>query len=75
MAGYPPCLSGWIERGIGETRFALVENGEIIEARIMLDGTPGRDASRAARARSIGRNAVAAPNGTEFLLPKGAAGH
>ena len=28
-----------IERGIGETRAALVEDSEIIEARVMLEGT------------------------------------
>ena len=27
-----------IERGIGETRAALIEDGEIVEARIELDG-------------------------------------
>ncbi len=36
--GIPDCLSGSIERGIGETRAALVEDGEIVEARIELDG-------------------------------------
>ena len=28
----------WIERGIGETRCAMVEDSQIIEARIDLDG-------------------------------------
>lgn len=65
----------WIERGIGETRFALVENGEIIEARIMIDGTLEAGTRLGARLVSIGRNAVAkASNGSEYLLPKGAPG-
>ena len=49
-AGYRHCLNGWIERGIGETRAALVDDGEIVEARIELDGvdTGGKRARRAA---------------------------
>ena len=32
-------MPDWVvERGIGETRFARLENGEIVEARILLDG-------------------------------------
>ena len=33
-AGYDHCLNGWSSAGIGETRAALVEDGEIVEARI-----------------------------------------
>jgi ribonuclease G len=72
-------LPEWlIERGIGETRAALVEDGEIIEARIELDGaTP---AGSIIRARLVnnganGRNAiVVAEGGTEYMLPRGAPG-
>lgn len=63
-----------VERGIGETRYARVENGEIVEARVLLDGIiPARTVLRAALKR-VGRPAVADAEGTEFLLPNGAAG-
>jgi hypothetical protein len=68
----------WIERGIGETRAALIENGEIIEARIKLDGVTPAGTVVAARLISIGkngRNAIARDDdGTEYLLPRGAPG-
>ena len=61
-----------IERGIGEIRYALVEDGEIIEARIELDGTVPAGTVVAARLVDVGRsgrNAVAADeSGTEYLL-------
>lgn len=67
-----------IERGIGETRAALVEDDEIVEARIELDGAI--PAGRAIRARLVNigagdRNAVAADDqGIQYLLPRGASG-
>ena len=68
----------WIERGIGETRAALIEDGEIIEARIELEGvTPAGSvlAGRLVSNGTNGRNAVAvAGGGTEYLLPSGAPG-
>jgi hypothetical protein len=72
-------LPEWlIERGIGETRAALVDGGEIIEARIELDGaTPAGSiiAARLAKFGTNGRNAVARGNdGAEYLLPVGAPG-
>jgi ribonuclease G len=70
-------LPDWlIERGIGETRRALVEDGEIIEARIALDGTTFAGSVLAARLVSaVARNAVARDKaGTEYLLPRGAPG-
>lgn len=72
-------LPEWlVERGIGETRAALVDHGEIIEARIQLDGSPAAGTVLDARLASIGmngRNAVAvSPEGTEYLLPRGAPG-
>ena len=67
-----------IERGIGETRAALVQNGEIVEARIEVDGTVPAGSVVEARLSSIGvngRNAIAiAQDETEFLLPTGAPG-
>ena len=67
-----------IERGIGETRYALVEDGRIIEARIGLEGvvTVGTVVeAQLIGTASNGRNAVAADRrGTEYLLPRGAPG-
>ena len=67
-----------VERGIGETRAALVDDGEIIEARIELDHSipAGSVVSvRLISAGTDGRNAVARDErGTEYLLPHGGAG-
>ena len=64
-----------IERGIGETRAALVEADEIVEARIELEGSVPSGTVLKAQLRDIGvhgRNAIAvAEDGTEFLLPRG----
>ena len=67
----------WLaERGIGETRAALVDGGEIVEARIELDGAVCSGSIVVARlVRAVARNAVARDeSGLEYLLPKGAAG-
>ena len=63
-----------IERGIGETRAALVDDGRIIEARILRDDIIPAGTVLEARLKSVGRNAVAVADGTEYLLPKGAPG-
>lgn len=67
-----------IERGIGETRAALVEDGEIVEARIELDGAMPAGSvieTRLVNAGSNGRNAVARDDSdVEYLLPRGASG-
>lgn len=63
-----------IERGIGETRFALVENGEIVEARILVDGILPAGSVLRARLKQAGVPAVAELGEKEFLLPKGATG-
>jgi hypothetical protein len=69
-------LADWlIERGIGETRAALVEDGAIVEARIELDGLVRAGSVIAARLLSTGRNAIARDGaGSEYLLPRGAPG-
>jgi hypothetical protein len=72
-------LPDWLaERGIGETRLVRVQNGEIVEARILLDDIVRAGSVLEARliSRGVGgRNAVAAAaDGTEFLLPRGAGG-
>ena len=67
-----------IEEGIGEARAALVENGEIIEARIELeDALPAQSiiSARLTDCGMSGRNAIAtSEGGAEYLLPRGAAG-
>jgi hypothetical protein len=72
-------LPEWlIERGIGETRAVLLEHGEIIEARVELDGTVPAGSVITARLVNVGhdgRNAIAvAERGSEYLLPRGAPG-
>jgi hypothetical protein len=67
-------LPEWIvEKGIGETRAALVEGGRILEARIELDGiVPAGTilAGRLVQAGNGGRNGVARDeSGTDYLLP------
>lgn len=62
-----------VEKGIGETRAALVENGEILEARIELDRTVPAGTILEARLIDIGtarHNGIArAEDGTEYLIP------
>jgi ribonuclease G len=70
-------LPEWlVERGIGETRAALVDGGKIVEARIHLDGVAGAGTRLPARLTNIGanrRNAVATDeSGAEYLLPSSA---
>ena len=67
-----------IERGIGETRHALVDQDEIIEARINVDGAIVAGTVIAGRLADIGiggRNAIVRDQrGNEYLLPRGAPG-
>jgi ribonuclease G len=72
-------LPEWlVERGIGETRAALVDDGEIIEARVELHGSV--PAGSVIHARLVntgvnGRKAVAVgEGGSEYMLPRGAPG-
>ena len=64
----------WIERGIGETRVVLVEDGAIIEARILRDDITPAGTILSARLIGTGRLAVARFGEQEYLLPKGAPG-
>ena len=63
-----------IERGIGETRAVRLDAGEIVEARIQLEGAVAAGTILHARMTDIGtggRNAVARDgNGHEYLLPR-----
>lgn len=67
-----------VERGIGETRAVLIEKGEIVEARIELEGiVPAGTviAARLVNSGTNGRNAVARDEQVcEYLLPRGAPG-
>jgi hypothetical protein len=66
-------LPEWlIERGIGETRCALVDGGEIIEARVELEGVTRAGSIIQARLVSAGAgNAVARDgDGREYLMPR-----
>ena len=63
-----------IERGIGEIRHALVEDGRIVEARILPEHIVPAGTVLAARLKGVGRNAVAVADGQEYLLPRGAPG-
>ena len=64
----------WIERGIGETRAALIEDGDIVEARIYLEGVARAGTGRQAVLKSAGTSAIAVDGAQEYLLPKGAPG-
>lgn len=63
-----------LERGIGEARAARVVDGEIVEARIYLEGLARAHSRRVARLKVAGRPAVAQADGQEYLLPSGAPG-
>lgn len=63
-----------IERGIGESRAARVAGGEIVEARILLDGVVRAGTRLGARLTSVGQPAIAESGGQEYMLPKGASG-
>ena len=66
-----------VERGIGESRAVLVEEGTILECRVELDGTVRAGSTISARLTDVGsagRNATAVAEGTEYLLPRGAPG-
>lgn len=63
-----------VERGIGEDRAVLIENGEIVEARIFLEGMPRAGSGLEAVLRRSGVPAIAADGDQEYILPKGAPG-
>ena len=63
-----------IERGIGESRAVRIVDGEIAEARILLDGIERARTRLAARLKATRPRAIAEAQGQEYLLPKGAPG-
>jgi len=68
-------LPEWlVEHGIGERRYALVEKGEIVETRVLLDGVIAAGTALRARLKQVGPPTIADLGAYEFLLPKGAPG-
>ena len=65
----------WLyEEGIGETRAVLIEDDEIVEARIFLDGVVPAGTILDAWVREAGVPALAEARGQQYLLPAGAPG-
>jgi len=68
-------LPEWIiERGIGETRAALVEDGEIVEARVRRDGVIPAGTVLEARLVAVAPRVTVEAGGETFLLPRGVSG-
>ena len=63
-----------IERGIGETRAALVENGEIVEARVRRDGVIPAGTILEAKLVAVAPRVAVEAGGETFLLPRGVSG-
>ena len=62
-----------LEEGIGERRYAIIDDGEIVEARVSLHGIIPAGTVLDAKLLNPGqggRNAVAEANGQEYLLQK-----
>ena len=65
----------WIlEDGIGETRAALVEHGEILEARVRREGVTPAGTILDAKLIAVAPRVTVEANGEQFLLPRGASG-
>jgi hypothetical protein len=68
-------LPEWlIERGIGETRAALVEDGEIVEARVRRDGVIPAGAILEAKLVAVAPRVAVEAGEETFLLPRGVSG-
>lgn len=68
-------MPDWLlEPGIGETRAVRIVDGEIVEARIFLEGVVPAGTRLAARLKSVSPQAIAEATGQEYLLPKGTPG-
>lgn len=63
-----------IERGIGETRAALVEDCEIIEARVRRDGVIPAGTILEAKLVAVAPRVAVEAAGETFLLPRGVSG-
>lgn len=68
-------LPEWlIERGIGETRYALVEDGDVIEARVRRDGVIPAGTILEAKLVAVAPRVTVEGEGETFLLPRGVSG-
>src|SRR5206468_803962 len=68
-------MTEWIiERGIGETRAALVDDGEIIEARVRRDGVIPAGTILKAKLVAVAPRVAVEAGGETFLLPRGVSG-
>ena len=63
-----------IERGIGETRAALVDDGEIVEARVRRDGVIPAGTILEAKLVAVAPRVTVEAAGETFLLPRGVSG-
>jgi len=68
-------LPDWlIERGIGESRAVRIADGEIVAARIFLDGIVPAGSVREAKLVRAGKPAIALADGQDYVLRDGAPG-
>jgi hypothetical protein len=68
-------LPEWIiERGIGETRAALIADGEIVEARVRRDGITPAGTVLEAKLIAVAPRVTVEGGGETFLLPHGVSG-
>jgi ribonuclease G len=68
-------LPEWvIEEGIGETRAALIENEEIVEARVRRDGITPAGAVLEAKLVAVAPRVMVEAGGERFLLPRAITG-
>lgn len=63
-----------VERGVGETRAALVEDGEIVEARVRRDAVVPAGTILEAKLTAIAPRVTVEAGGETFLLPRGVSG-
>ena len=63
-----------VEEGIGETRAALVENDEIVEARVRRDGVTPAGTILDAQLVAVAPRVTVEAGGEQFLMPRGVSG-
>lgn len=63
-----------IEEGIGETRAALIENGEVVEARVRREGVTPAGTVLDAKLVAVAPRVTVESGGERFLLPRGVTG-
>jgi len=63
-----------IETGIGETRAALIDDSEIVEARVRRDGVTPAGAILEAKLVAVAPRVTVEAGGEQFLLPRGVSG-